>query len=34
VRIEATGRANVEQALGDIAGVDGALSLIPGAVCP
>ena len=34
VRIEATGRANVEQALGDISGADGALSLIPGAVCP
>ena len=34
VRIEATGRANVEQALGDINGADGALSLIPGAVCP
>jgi type IV fimbrial biogenesis protein FimT len=34
VRIEATGRANVEQALGDINGAGGALSLIPGAVCP
>ncbi len=34
VRIENTGRANVEQALGDINGAGGALSLIPGAVCP
>ena len=34
VRIEATGRANVEQALQDINGAGGALSLIPGAVCP
>ncbi len=34
VRIEATGRANVEQALQDINGAGGALSQIPGAVCP
>ena len=34
VRIEATGRANVEQALQDINGAGGAMSLIPGAVCP
>jgi len=34
VRIEATGRANVEQALQDINGPSGALGLIPGAVCP
>jgi prepilin-type N-terminal cleavage/methylation domain-containing protein len=34
VRIENTGRANVEQALQDINGADGALSQIPGAVCP
>jgi len=34
VRIEPTGRANVEQALADINGAGGALSQIPGAVCP
>jgi prepilin-type N-terminal cleavage/methylation domain-containing protein len=34
VRIEATGRANVEQAQQDINGAGGALSQIPGAVCP
>jgi type IV fimbrial biogenesis protein FimT len=34
VRIENTGRANVEQALQDINGANGATSLIPGAVCP
>jgi type IV fimbrial biogenesis protein FimT len=34
VRIEATGRANVEQALQDINGAGGALSQIPGSVCP
>ena len=34
VRIEKTGRANVEQALQDINGANGALSQIPGAVCP
>ncbi len=34
VRIEATGRANVEQALGDISGAAGALSLIPGGGVP
>jgi type IV fimbrial biogenesis protein FimT len=34
IHIEKTGRANVEQALQDINGAGGALSLIPGAVCP
>jgi type IV fimbrial biogenesis protein FimT len=34
VRIENTGRANVEQALQDISGAGGAMSFIPGAVCP